>query len=102
MDEIITFQRPKSDRVETFSMTREQLLWSWETGHLSERDCEWGLELARALEECILLKYKLPIYTDAILSSIGPEYHSTGNPWETTSLALYADYVRYKKMVSTW
>jgi hypothetical protein len=28
MDELITFQRPESDRVEAFSMTREQLLWS--------------------------------------------------------------------------
>jgi hypothetical protein len=100
MDEIIKFQIRENGCVEIFPITREQLLWPWEIGHLAESHCALGLELASALKECIRLKYSLNIENEAILRSLGPEYHSIGNPWKTSGLARYAGYIQNKKMAS--
>jgi len=97
MDEILNL--PASDSSVTLSISREQLLWSWETRQSALFDLE-SKPLAIALKNCIEIRYRLDVGIQAILDSISDTNQSIHDPWQTPELVKYLDYIELQKMVS--
>jgi hypothetical protein len=97
MDEILNL--PAGDSSVTLSISREQLLWSWETRQSALFDLE-SKPLAIALKNCIEIRYRLDVGIQAILDSISDANQSIHDPWQTPALVKYLDYIELQKMVS--
>ena len=97
MDEILNL--PTGDSSVTLSISREQLLWSWETRQSALFDLE-SKPLAIALKNCIEIRYRLDVGIQAILDSICDTNQSIHDPWQTPELVKYLDYIELQKMVS--
>jgi hypothetical protein len=97
MDEILNL--PAGDSSVTLSISREQLLWSWETRQSALFDLE-SKSFTIALKNCIEIRYRLDVGIQAILDSISDANQSIHDPWQTPALVKYLDYIELQKVVS--